>query len=305
MVPSPDDLPTRHTLPTFVGMTGTTQIWRVRDRLVSPRFPLVMGILNATPDSFHAPSRVAVDEALRRAERMLEEGAGIIDVGGASTRPGAQEVPENEEVRRVVPVVRAIAGRFPGCLISVDTYRAAGARVAVAPGAGLVNDIGAGLLDEAMLPTVVELGVPYIAMHMQGTPRTMQQAPRYTDVAAEVTRFLSERWLAARQAGIADVVLDPGFGFGKTATHNHTLLRELPRIVALGAPVLVGVSRKRMINEVLGTTPDQALNGTTVLNTLALQGGAAILRVHDVREAVQAVALHQAFLGDQNSAGLR
>lgn len=286
-------------------MTDTAPTWRIKDRLASPRFPLVMGIMNATPDSFHAASRVNVDEALRHAERMLADGAAIIDIGGASTRPGAQEVAADEELRRVLPVVEAVAKRFPEALLSIDTYRAQVAQASVAAGAGIVNDIGAGLLDEAMLPTVAALGVPYIAMHMQGTPRTMQQAPHYTDVAAEVTRFLSERLLAARQAGIADVVLDPGLGFGKTTAHNYTLLRELPRIAALGAPVLVGVSRKRMINEVLGTTPDEALNGTAVLNTMALLGGAAILRVHDVKEAVQAVALHGAFQGDQNSAGFR
>ncbi len=279
--------------------------WRIKDRLVSPRPPLVMGILNTTPDSFHAASRVDVDEALRLAERMLADGAGILDIGGASTRPGAEEIPADEELRRVVPVVQAIATQFPGTLISVDTYRALVAKEAVDAGADMVNDIGAGLLDEAMLPTVAALGVPYVAMHMQGTPRTMQQDPQYADVAKEVTLFLAERLQAGQRAGIADMVLDPGFGFGKTTAHNYTLLRELPRIAALGAPVLVGVSRKRMINEVLGTVPDEALNGTTVLNTLALQGGAAILRVHDVKEAVQVVALYRAFQGDQNSAGLR
>lgn len=169
------------------------------------------------------------------------------------------------------------------------------AREAVGAGAGLVNDIGAGLLDPEMLRTVATLNVPYIAMHMQGTPATMQQAPHYDDVAAEVTHFLSERLHACHAAGIADVLVDPGFGFGKSTGHNYTLLRELPRMVALGAPVLVGVSRKRMINEVLGTSPAGALNGTTVLNTLALLGGAAVLRVHDVREAVQCVQLVQAF----------
>lgn len=271
--------------------------WRIKDRLVGPRFPLVMGILNATPDSFHAPSRVAVDEALRTAERMLQEGAGIIDIGGASTRPGAAEVDVAEELRRVLPVIEAVHARFPDALVSIDTYRAQVAQEAVAAGAALVNDVSAGLLDEAMLPTVAKLAVPYIAMHMQGTPRSMQRDPQYTDVAAEVTLFLSERLAAAHAAGIADVVLDPGFGFGKTTAHNFTLLRSLERIVALGAPVLVGFSRKRMINETLGTTPADALNGTTVLNTIALQHGAAILRVHDVKEAVDAVKLYLAYRG--------
>lgn len=264
---------------------------RVKDHLKEVRFPLVMGILNATPDSFHAASRVDVDGALHQAEAMLREGAAILDIGGMSTRPGSVEVEADEELRRVVPVVEAIHRRFPEAWISVDTYRAAVARAAVEAGAGLVNDVGAGLLDPAMLSTVAALHVPYIAMHMQGTPRTMQQAPQYTDVAAEVTRFLAERLAACHAAGIPDVWLDPGFGFGKTTAHNYTLLQELARITALGVPVLVGVSRKRMINEVLGITAAEALNGTTVLNTLALERGAGILRVHDVKEAVEVVRL--------------
>ncbi|MBP6575566.1 MAG: dihydropteroate synthase, partial [Flavobacteriales bacterium] len=237
--------------------------WRLKDRLVQPRFPMVMGIINATPDSFFAESRAnTVDEALRIAERMLGEGAAILDVGGQSSRPGSAEGNEAEELKRVLPVITAIHRRFPDAWISVDTWRSAVARQAVAAGAGMVNDIGAGLRDEAMLTTVAQLGVPYIAMHMQGTPATMQNDPHYADVAAEVTLFLSGRLLAARQAGIADVILDPGFGFGKTTAHNYALLRELQRIQALGAPVLVGLSRKRMINEILGTAPDDALNGT-------------------------------------------
>ena len=264
---------------------------RIKDRLVELNAPLVMGILNATPDSFHAASRVDVDEALRKAERMLGDGAAILDIGGASSRPGSTEVEEAEELRRVVPVIAAIHTRFPEALISVDTWRAAVAREAVHAGAGMVNDIGAGLPDPAMLPTVARLHVPYIAMHMQGTPATMQQAPHYADVAAEVTHFLSERLNACRAAGIADVWLDPGFGFGKTTDHNHRLLRDLQRITVLGAPVLVGVSRKRMIKEVLGITAAEALNGTTVLHTIALLNGAAVLRAHDVKEAVEAVRL--------------
>lgn len=264
---------------------------RVKDRLVPFRTPLVMGILNATPDSFHAASRVEVDGALRLAERMLGEGAMILDIGGASSRPGSSTVPEAEELRRVLPVIEAVHRRFPEAWLSIDTYRSSVARAAVGAGAGMVNDIGAGLLDDAMLPAVATLDVPYIAMHMQGTPVMMQQAPQYTDVAAEVTRYLSERLSACHAAGIADVIVDPGFGFGKTTKHNYYLLRELPQIVALGAPVLVGLSRKRMINEVLGIGPQDALNGTTVLNTAALLQQASILRVHDVKEAVECVQL--------------
>ena len=269
--------------------------FRVKDRLVPIRFPLVMGILNATPDSFHADSRVDVDGALRQAEAMLEAGAGLLDIGGASSRPGADEVPVDEELRRVLPVVEAVHARFPEAWLSVDTWRAPVAKAAVEAGAGLVNDIGAGLLDPAMLPMVARLGVPYVAMHMQGTPATMQQDPRYDDVVTEVVHFLSGRLRAAHDAGIADVLLDPGFGFGKTTAHNYALLRALPRLKLLGAPLLVGLSRKRMINQVLGTDPSEALNGTTVLNTLTLEHGADILRVHDVREAVEAVKLVAAF----------
>ena len=269
--------------------------FRVKDRLVPIRFPLVMGILNATPDSFHADSRVDVDGALRQAESMLEAGAGLLDIGGASSRPGADEVPVDEELRRVLPVVEAVHARFPEAWLSVDTWRAPVAKAAVEAGAGLVNDIGAGLLDPAMLPMVARLGVPYVAMHMQGTPATMQQDPRYDDVVTEVVHFLSGRLRAAHDAGIADVLLDPGFGFGKAAAHNYALLRALPRLKLLGAPLLVGLSRKRMINEVLGTDPSEALNGTTVLNTLALEHCADVLRVHDVREAVEAVKLVAAF----------
>ena len=269
--------------------------FRVKDRLVPIRFPLVMGILNATPDSFHADSRVDVDGALRQAEAMLEAGAGLLDIGGASSRPGADEVPVDEELRRVLPVVEAVHVRFPEAWLSVDTWRAPVAKAAVEAGAGLVNDIGAGLLDPAMLPMVARLGVPYVAMHMQGTPATMQQDPRYDDVVTEVVHFLSGRLRAAHDAGIADVLLDPGFGFGKTTAHNYALLRALPRLKLLGAPLLVGLSRKRMINEVLGTDPSEALNGTTVLNTLALEHCADVLRVHDVREAAEAEKLVAAF----------
>ncbi len=261
-----------------------------------------MGILNATPDSFHAASRVDVDGALRLADRMMMEGATILDIGGASSRPGSMEVDEADELRRVLPVIDAVHQRFPEAWLSIDTYRASVARDAVAAGAVMVNDIGAGLLDEAMLDTISTLCVPYIAMHMQGTPYTMQQAPQYTDAAAEVTHFLSERLNACRAAGIADVIVDPGYGFGKATEHNYTLLSELPRIVALGAPVLVGLSRKRMINEVLGIHSGDALNGTTILNTIALMKGASILRVHDVKEARECVRLVSAIPPERNDA---
>jgi len=265
--------------------------WRVKDQLREARLPMVMGIINATPDSFHAPSRIGMDDALRVAERMLRDGAAIIDIGGMSTRPGAEDVSLEEELRRLLPVIDAMHRRFPEALLSADTFRASVAEQAVAAGAGLVNDISAGTLDEDMLPTVAKLKVPYIAMHMQGPPRTMQVDPKYTDVVAEVTLHLSRQLNAARAAGIADVIVDPGFGFGKTTAHNYALLNRLGSVAALGAPLLVGLSRKRMINEVLATTAAEALNGTTALNTIALLKGASILRVHDVKEAVQCVKL--------------
>ncbi len=273
----------------------TTFHWRLADRLVTLHPPLVMGAVNATPDSFHTGSRAgSVDLVLKLVEALLQEGADIIDLGGQSSRPGSQEVSEATELARVLPLLDALVDRFPQVLLSIDTYRAGVAQAAVEHGARLVNDITAGTSDPGMLDTVARLGVPYIAMHMQGTPATMQHAPSYTDTVAEVTRFLSERLNAARAAGIADVILDPGFGFGKTTAHNFELLQGLPRLAQLGAPVLVGLSRKRMIQETLGVVTADALNGTTVLNTLAILNGASILRVHDVREAFQVVKLLRA-----------
>ncbi|MCB0791617.1 MAG: dihydropteroate synthase [Flavobacteriales bacterium] len=271
--------------------TSPFPAWRVRDRLITLQVPAVMGILNVTPDSFHSGSRVGPGELLRRAEVMLQAGAAILDIGGASSRPGATEVPLEEELRRVIPAILDVHRHFPEALLSVDTWRSVVAGEAVGAGAGMVNDIGAGLLDTDMLTTVARLGVPYIAMHMRGTPAIMQHDPQYADVTEEVTRFLSGRLTAAHATGIADVMIDPGFGFGKTTAHNHALLHGLRQLTRLGAPVVAGLSRKRMINEVLGTTPAEAQNGTTALNTIALMRGASILRVHDVREAVEAVHL--------------
>jgi dihydropteroate synthase len=271
---------------------GEDIVWCLGGQLMHFKTPLVMGILNITPDSFHSASRQAsVEAAVQTAERMITAGAGIIDVGGASTRPGSTEVPPAEELQRTIPVVEALHRHFPGTCISIDTWRASVAKEAVGAGASVVNDISAGLMDEGMLATVASLRVPYILMHIQGTPRTMQDAPHYNDVVAEVVKFLAERAAAARQAGIADIAIDPGFGFGKTTDHNFTLLKHLRALKQLGMPVLAGLSRKRMINSVLGTTPADALNGTTVLNTLAVLNGADILRVHDVEPAMQAIKL--------------
>ncbi len=255
--------------------------------------PIVMGILNVTPDSFYT-STLNHDSLLATAEQMLQDGAAILDIGGASTRQGADEISEEEELRRVLPLITSIAKRFPEAWLSVDTYRARVAESCVAAGARIINDVCAGR-DEAMLPTVARLQVPYIAMHMQGSPRTMQQNPQYENVVQEVFEFLKGTALRCRNAGIRDLILDPGFGFGKTRAHNYALLNELSVFRALGKPLLAGISRKRMLYEVLGLKPAEALNGSTALHMVALREGASILRVHDVKEAVECVRLFEQF----------
>lgn len=267
-----------------------------RGRLLSLTKPVVMGILNLTPDSFYTNSRTAtIDAALRTADKMLQDGALILDLGAASTRPGATQPSGQEETDRLLPVVTAIARTFPEAWLSIDTFRASVAAAAVAAGAHLINDISAGGLDADMLPTVARLKVPYIAMHMQGNPLTMQQNPTYEDVVQEVFNFLKEKVLQCHNLGIDDVLLDPGFGFGKSRTHNFSLMDHFSDLRALGCPVVCGVSRKGMIWKALGVTPETALNGTTALHMAALQQGASILRVHDVKEAVEVVRLYEAF----------
>jgi dihydropteroate synthase len=262
-------------------------------RLLDLSKPVVMGILNATPDSFYVGSRIkTIDAALRKAEQMLTEGAILLDVGGASSRPGAVEVPEQEEHRRVVPLINALHEAFPEALISVDTWRASVAEAAVGAGASIINDISAGRLDEAFLETVARLHVPYILMHMQGDPTNMQQKPTYNDVVTGVLDFFIAQTSRLRALGIGDIVIDPGFGFGKTIEHNYTLLAQLSTFhTVLQLPMLVGLSRKSMIWKTLDISPEQALNGSTALHMAALERGAHILRVHDVREAVETVRL--------------
>jgi len=269
--------------------------------------PTVMGILNTTPDSFFDGGRYrGVDEALVQAERMLSAGAGIIDVGGASSRPGANAVSEPDELSRVMPVLEAIHRRFSQAILSVDTWRASVAVAAVEAGARMVNDISAGAFDPALYPALAHINrkspVYYVLMHMQGTPATMQLNPQYDDVVTDVLDFFLFKLHELQQMGIYDVVLDPGFGFGKTVEHNYTLLRRLADFQAVtGRPVLAGISRKSMICKVLGVNPEQALNGTTALHMVALQNGARILRAHDVKEAVETVKLWQALGGDYSS----
>jgi dihydropteroate synthase len=255
-----------------------------------------MGIINTTPDSFYAGSRRQLqEEVVEQAARMLEAGAAILDIGGQSTRPGAEEVGATEEAARVVPAIEAIMRRFPEAVVSVDTFRAAVARQAVEAGACMVNDISGGLFDADMLATVGKLQVPYICMHTKGTMDTMHQLAHYEeDVVLEVLDFFMARLHACREAGIHDVIIDPGFGFAKTAAHNFRLLDQLQAFKILNRPLLLGVSRKSTIYKTLGVTAAEALNGTTVLNTIGLLKGASILRVHDVKEAVETVKLVQA-----------
>ena len=254
-----------------------------------------MGILNITPNSFFDGGKFnSLDAAVAQTEKMLSEGATFIDIGGASSKPGVDEISVDEELSRVLPIIEKIATTFPKAIISIDTYRSEVAQKAVEAGAQIVNDISAGNMDSKMLQTVGALGVPYIAMHMQGTPQTMQNNPSYDDVLTAVRYFFSEKINAAHTAGIDDVILDPGFGFGKTTQHNFAMLNHLHTLYIEGVPLLVGVSRKSMIYKTLHTNSESALNGTTVLNTVALQHGAHILRVHDVKEAKEAVQLVEA-----------
>lgn len=265
----------------------------VNGRLMDLSVPRVMGILNVTPDSFFAASRTFSEtEVARRAEQLLADGADIIDIGGYSTRPGAAEVSPDEEWTRLSLALKAVRAVSEEAVLSVDTFRADVARRCVEEyGVAIINDISGGELDADMFSTVAALGVPYILMHMQGTPQTMQQAPHYDDVLREVILYLARKVQQLRELGVRDIILDPGFGFGKTVDDNYRLLACLDELALFGLPVLAGISRKSMICRVLDTTPDQALNGTTVLNTLCLTKGARILRVHDVRPAVEAVRL--------------
>ena len=253
--------------------------------------PKVMGILNITPDSFYAQSRTTPAEVLRKAEQMLEEGAMFVDIGGYSSRSNAQEVSPQEELQRVVPVVEALEKHFPDIRISVDTFRAEVARESLEAGACIINDISAGQIDPAIWEVVAHYQVPYIAMHMRGTPQTMQTYTEYDKLTKDILYYFSQIKDKARQLRINDLIIDPGFGFSKTLAQNYELMQQLALFKALECPILVGISRKSMIYKLLDTTPEAALNGTTVLNTFALLHGADILRVHDVKEAVECVKI--------------
>lgn len=255
-----------------------------------------MGIINITPDSFYAGSRQPFAEgAVETASRMIGEGAAIIDIGGQSTRPGSSAIGIQEEVDRILPVIEAIKKKHPDAIISVDTYYSKVAEAAVVAGASIINDVSGGTIDENMLSVAARLKTPYICMHIKGTPETMQQHAVYADIIKEVLEYFINRLALCREAGINDVIIDPGFGFAKTAAHNFTLLNSLGIFKMPGTPLLAGISRKSFIYRTLGITAEEALNGTTVLNTIALLNGAAILRVHDVKAAAEAIKLVKAY----------
>lgn len=270
---------------------------KCRGELLDLSEPKIMGILNLTPDSFYDGGRYTTKEKIiDQVGKMVVEGSDILDIGAYSTKPGAELVTEKEELERLVPVIELIKREFPDLLLSLDTFRSEIARIAVTDySIDIINDISAGDMDKKMLETIAKLNVPYIMMHMQGTPQTMQQNPEYMNVVKEIILYFSEKINKIKLLGINDVIIDPGFGFGKTIDHNYQLLKYLPDFRILELPIMVGLSRKSMIYKTLNTTPDESLNGTTVLNTLALVGGANILRVHDVREAKETIKLYQKY----------
>lgn len=259
--------------------------------------PMVMGIINLTPDSFYEGSRQQTNASIiAQASKMIDEGVDIIDVGGQSTRPGSNRISAKEELHRVIPAIEIILKDFPETIISVDTYQSTVANEAIKTGASIINDISAGNMDKDMLETVAKLQAPYICMHMKGTPQDMQVDASYDNVTKEVLDFFIQKMEQCREAGINDVIIDPGFGFGKTISHNFTLLKELDVFKMLEKPIMVGLSRKSTIYKTLGTTAGEALNGTTALNTLAIQNGANILRVHDVKEAREVIKLYERYV---------
>jgi len=263
-----------------------------KGKLIDLSTPHVMGILNITPDSFYDGGKYKNDhDILNHVEKMLNEGTTFIDVGANSSRPNANEINEEEELNRSLPIVQLILSEFPDVLLSIDTFRSNVAKYCIENGAALINDISAGSMDENMLQTIANLKVPYIMMHMRGTPQTMQQQTDYDNLVKDILFYFSERIATARKLGIIDLIIDPGFGFAKTLEQNYELLNKLELFEILELPVLAGVSRKSMIYKTLENTPENALNGTSILNTIALQKGASILRVHDVKEAMECIKL--------------
>lgn len=279
-------------------MFGTPQFINAGGNLIDLSIPKVMGIINVTADSFYKESRYTSEkEVIETALRMHEEGASIIDIGGYSSRPGAAEIPEETEGERIFPAIRSVLRELPGAIISVDTFRSSIARKAVLEcGALIVNDISGGEADTEMFSLISELKIPYILMHMRGTPQTMQKLTDYDDIIADILKWMGSRIVRLHSMGVKDVILDPGFGFSKKIEQNFEMLKRLKEFSVAGLPLLAGLSRKTTVWKTLGITPEEALNGTTVLNTIALMNGADILRVHDVRAAVEAVKLVTAAL---------
>ncbi|MGK0387773.1 MAG: dihydropteroate synthase [Maribacter sp.] len=272
----------------------TTSLIHCKGKFLDLSQAIVMGILNVTPDSFYDGGKYDIrDASLKQALKMLEEGAGIIDIGGMSSRPGAEIVEVAEEKRRVLPVIQQILEERPEAIISIDTIHGEVAKAAIGEGAAIINDISAGKMDETMYPIVAELNVPYILMHMKGTPKTMQQQADYTDPILEIMDFFIKEVHDLRNLGVKDLMIDPGFGFGKTVEQNYEILKRMDELSILDVPILAGISRKSMIYKLLGISADEALNGTTALHMVALQNDAKILRVHDVKEAVECVRLFE------------
>lgn len=271
----------------------TPRYINVNGRLMDLSEPQVMGILNVTPDSFYAGSRMGTEkDIINRLHQITSEGASILDIGAYSSRPDAEHISTEEEMNRLRTGLDLVRKHQPEAVVSVDTFRADVAKMCVEEfGAAMINDISAGQLDAAMFGTIAQLGVPYIMMHMQGTPQNMQMNPHYDHLLKEVFLYFAERVQKLRDLGAKDIIIDPGFGFGKTLEHNYELMNHLDEFQLFELPLLVGISRKSMIYKLLGTTPEKALNGTTVLNTIALMKGANILRVHDVKAAKEAVTL--------------
>jgi dihydropteroate synthase len=262
--------------------------------LIDLQQPKVMGVLNLTPDSFYDGGKYKGEKSiLTRTEQMLAEGATFIDIGAYSSRPGADDISVDEELKRITPVVSLLVEKFPDIILSVDTFKSQVAEKCIEYGAAIINDISAGVLDPLMMETVARLKVPYIMMHMQGTPQTMKDLNNYDDLVEDICFYFSEKIAAARALGIHDLIIDPGFGFAKNIAQNYELLQKFSLFQTFEVPLLAGLSRKSMIYKVLGTSPDKALNGTTALNMVALEKGANILRVHDVKEAVECVALFE------------
>jgi len=280
---------------TFFSKKSTISI---RGKIIELSDPKIMGVLNVTPDSFYDGGRYTSEQLIiERVRQMITEGADFIDIGAFSSRPGADFISENDEVKRLEPALDAIRKHFPDSILSIDTFRSGIAKFAVENfSIDMINDIFAGNADDNMYQTVADLGVPYIIMHMKGSPQNMQKNPFYKNVTKEILMFFSEKLSRIRHAGVNDIIIDPGFGFGKTIEHNYTILKQLDVFKIFELPVMVGLSRKSFIYKVLKTVPEESLNGTTVLNTIALVNGASILRVHDVKEAKEAIRITQMYL---------